>query len=331
MDTAYEKETGKFVRAWVIGRNTAYIKPEEDTFYANPDEIIDYEEILRKNNLKYIEVRFKKGHTRQYGFEKETFVRPHFFILNKSKYGIQTLPESLEHKKIKNFIYRKFFSEDSDIELYYSKYKRKNETMFNSIKLSELDLDWERFNLKKEDIFEIGITDTHNTRRVDLFLKFNKFHPLFGEGIVIEVQLSPQSERDRKERTLDRALKGYSSIWINKNYFEDYKAEELELTDKKIYINSWHSELYNSIDTISDEMHNRIKKYSREFMQTCDYYIQKIHSSIYPSEGMLCPKCKSGQLVIRKGQYNYFLGCSNYYDEEINCSAKYKIFYTGDE
>lgn len=320
MDTAYETQTKKLIRAWTIGKNTCYIKPEEDIFYANPDEIIDYDKVLQENNLEYVEVRYKKGHDRNYSNGKIKAIRPHFFILNKSKYNIHTIPETPEHKKIKDFMWEFFFN-NLELELTYSKYIKKCETIYQTIKLKDLNINYENFSLKKEDFFEIGLTDTFNTRRVDLFLQFDKFDPLFGEGLAVEVQLSSQSEERSEERSLDRALKGYSTIWINKKHFIDYKADNLELKNKKIIINSWHSIINNDSDIIADKLHDKIKKYSREFQLTIENIYKKYAKSIFLQEGMLCPSCKVGQLINKTGRNGSFIGCSTF----PNCNATYKI------
>ena len=152
MDTALELETKKLVKAWVIGTDSSYIQPEKDVFIANKDEIINYEKTLKENNLEYIEVRYKKSHIRKLNNNLLVRVEPHFFILNKSKLGIETLPESPEHKKIKSFIYNTFFNNE-DLELSYSEYRKKSDIIYNKVKLKDLDIEWEDFSLKKEDFF----------------------------------------------------------------------------------------------------------------------------------------------------------------------------------
>lgn len=320
MDTAFETETKKLVKAWVIGQNSSYIQPEKDLFYANPDEIQNYSEVLEKNKIDKIEVRYRKGTDRHYITGKISAVVPCFYVLNKEKLGGNTYPESEEHKRIKNFMYRYFF-ENSEQELFYSTYKKKDEIIKNTIKIKDLPIDWSNFTMSKQDFFEIGITDTFNTKRVDLFLKFKEFHPLFGEGLVIEVQLSPQSEDKTKDRTISRVLKGYSCIWINKHHFEDFKAENLELKEKIIRIESWQNVLYSNSDVIAETIYSKITKYSRLIDLKCEQTLKKITKSIYLQEGMLCPKCKIGQLRIKKGSSGSFLGCSLF----PACSQTYKI------
>jgi len=323
MDTAYELETKKFIKAWVIGRDASYIMPEKDIFIANKDEIINYNEVLKKNKKDYIEVRYKKGHERNYKNGKSSVVVPHFFILNKSKLGIETTPETPEHKKIKSFIYEHFF-DSPNLELVYSKYKRKKELIYNNIMIKDLPIKWEDFSLKKEDIFEINISDSFNTRRVDVFLKFKEFHPLFGEGLVIEVQLSPQSSEKTKERTIERCLKGYSCIWINKHHFQDVKADDLKLKkDFKFIIHAWQNILYINAENIADNINTKIKKYSRLIDEKCISSLATIKKSIFLQEGMLCPLCKVGQLVKKKGSKGSFLGCSKF----PKCKQTYNITY----
>lgn len=319
MDTAYETDTKKMVKAWVINKDSSYIMPEDDIFIANKDEIINYEKKIKEHNLEFIECRFRKGHIKISCKGLEFEVLPHFFIPNREKLGIETLPESPEHKKIKSFMYKTFYNNPT-LELTYSKYIKKGEIIYNKVKLKDLDILWEQFSLKKEDFFEVGVTDTFNTRRVDLFLKFDKFNPMFGEGIVIEVQLSPQTAEKTKERTIDRALKGYSCIWINKHHFEDTKADNLKL-NKEINIESWQAILHNNAVNIEEDIYTKIKQYSRLIDKKCSESLRKVTKSIYLQEGMLCPKCKVGQLQIRQSEQSNFLGCSCF----PACRQTYKL------
>ena len=320
MDTAFNKETKRLVKAWAINRDTSYIKPEDDLFLVNKDEeeIENYQEVLSKNNIEEIEVRYRRGHDRILQNGKIVGVKPHFFIPNKEKLGIKSSPESPEHKKIKSFMYD-YFYDNEELVLPYSKYVRKNEEIIKYVKIKDLDIDWQNFTLKKEDFFEINLTDTFNTRRVDLFLPFNEYSCQFGHGLVIEVQLSNQRHEKIKERTIDRALKGYSTIWIMKNDFEDVSSDNLVLK-KSIHLNSWQAVLHNNADNIADNIYNKIKKYSREFDNKVEI-TRKIFGDLVLREGLLCPKCKEGQLLKRKGAFGFFLGCSLYPD----CNASYKI------
>lgn len=328
MDIAQEIQTQKKVHAFQINKDSSYIKPEEDIFKAIPDSIENYDDVIREHNLDFIEVRYKKGHLRKYSQDKIATVVPHFFIPNKKKRGIVEINESPEHKKIKEFMYHYFF-ENEDIEMIYSKYKRKGKYINQTVKLKDLPISYNNFSIKKEDFFEIGLTDNFNTRRVDLFFKFDNFNSLWGEGLVIEVQLSSQSERIINERTLDRALKGYSTIWIKKEHFEDYKANKLELKENKLFINSWHSVIQYDSEIIETRIHNKIKKYSRLFDEkviSCENELKKMFDTFTENtmirENMLCPVCKLGQLIKKKGDYGYFLGCSRY---KQGCLAIYKL------
>lgn len=329
MDTAYETETRKLVKAWVIGKDSSYIMPENDTFIANSDEIINHNEKIKEHKLDFIECRFKKGHDRHYQNGNISFITPHFFIPNKTKLGIETLPESLEHKKIKSFMHETFFNKE-DLSIQYSKYKKKGETIYNKINLRDLDIDWNNFSLKKEDFFEVGVTDTFNTRRVDLFLPFKQFNPLFGEGLVIEVQLSPQTDEKTKERTIDRALKGYSCIWINKKDFEDIKSDNL-IMNTEMKIDSWQAILHNNADNIGEDIYNKIKRYSRLIDLKCQDSLNKIKKVALIQEGMLCPKCNIGQLQIRTPNYGKdFLGCSEWKPGQEGCKQTYKLIMVED-
>jgi len=40
--------------------------------------------------------------------------------------------------------------------------------------------------------------------------------------------------------------------------------------------------------------------------------LNKINSNNHPDSLGLCPKCKQGFMMRRKGKFGYFYGCSNY-------------------
>lgn len=314
MYSAFNKQTKKLVMAWSIFKDTSYIKPEEDIWYVNPDDIENYSEILKQHDLEFIECRYKKGHDRHYESGKITAVTPHFFIKNREELGINLIAESQEHKKIKNLMFQMINSEDN-IKFVYSHIKNKqtNELEYKEIFLKDLDIDWQNLRLSnKEDFFETNIIDIYNTRRVDLLLPFKSKDDLLGYGLAIEIQLSKQSKERTKGRTIERALKGYSTIWIDKEYFLDINSDELFLISNIININVWAVVLYNNSNTIEQNILDKIQKYSRELDEKYES-MKKAYSQLTMA-GHLCLKCKSGVLIVKKNTINNtkFLACSNY-------------------
>lgn len=152
--------------------------------------------------------------------------RPHFYVKNATKLGVNLSPEQKEHTKAVNFI----------LDLLENKQKlcvsvaKKPKCVLNTY-----ELDYVLFDLSRLSI-EVIIQGT-NQKRVDVFLPLKERDPLIGFGLVFEIQLTEQEESKILQRSFDRAIKGFSIIWLNKEHFEDITSDNLEMTDKIIIIN----------------------------------------------------------------------------------------------
>jgi len=304
MDNAFNKNTNKIVPGWAIYKDTSYILPKDDVWHVNPDEVENYEEILQKEGIEFIECRYKEGHDRQYtnkeGEGDITFVIPHFFIPNREKRGIKLINETEDHKRLKNFIFN-IISEKIHLEFSFVKINQNNQKNIVKIKLKDLDINWENLRLStKEDFLETSIVDIFNTRRVDVLFPFNKKDPILGYGLAFEVQLSKQSAELQKKRTIDRALKGFSTIWLDKTHFED---NSLNLKSLEVNIYSWQSVLHHNAENIENNILEKIQRYSREIEE-------KIKNT--NMAGHKCPSCEKGILTLNKGKYGSFLGCTDF-------------------
>lgn len=68
-------------------------------------------------------------------------------------------------------------------------------------------------------------------------------------------------------------------------------------------------------DDVRDAVYSAIKSINVDDKETRKQHVKAIHQNIADSNDKIkndiCPRC-GGQLVIRKGKYGYFKGCSNY-------------------
>ena len=133
---------------------------------------------------------------------------------------------------ITNWLFKKL--KEDDLEIIYSRATKKWK-YDNSNKLSELKIDWNNYSI------EIPIRSMKNLR-ADILLPFKKKHNLLGFGLIIEIQLSSQSEKVIYDRSIDRAINGYSTLWLFKKDF-DVEEDNIELKNNKHNILSFASEL----------------------------------------------------------------------------------------
>ena len=91
-----------------------------------------------------------------------------------------------------------------------------------------------RFKFKKEKIDFVfkqcselieRLEITKERRRADILFDFEKYHPTYGKGIVIEIAVSEGIESLRK-KTIDWIKNRYSVIWIHED--DSYKTMEIK-------------------------------------------------------------------------------------------------------
>jgi competence CoiA-like predicted nuclease len=236
VDRAIHIITKEEVSAYKINMDSSYQEPLNNEWVAPIRDIINWDDIKDnfKNGIKVIYIKDKVVTNK---YDTKYFVSPHFRIPNKKRLGIQTIPESKEHKQAKNWIFNKI--KNDDLILWHSKIKRP-EKYIQKIKLSELWLDYN--SLQFEAHIEGGLT-----KIIDCKILFHKKHPLLGYGIAFEIQFSNQQKKTTKKRTRDYALMGLSTCWI---YYEDIEIisdTQIKYKSDKIRVDSWLTTL-NDID-----------------------------------------------------------------------------------
>ena len=209
MDGAINKSTEKVINAFEVFKNGSYQNLTKGEWIAPLDSISNIEENLSEEDL-YVHYVKEKEFRNKWG--TSVWVSPHF-----AKYPgsiANTVSESEEHKKIKNWLFTKI--KKDDLNLIYSKGSKKYK-FDNYVRLSELDINWNKYNI------EIS-TKGYKTLRADILLQFHKMHAFLGNGIFIEIQLSKQSKKETYERSFSRAIHGYSTAWL---FEEDFLGREI--------------------------------------------------------------------------------------------------------
>ena len=230
MDRAINKETNEIVTAFEVYKNGSYQNLTKGEWIAPKDSIYNWEEISEEDS--YVHYVKEKRYTNWKGTNVAT--SPYFAVYPNSK--AKTVSESPEHKMLKDWLFNRL--KKDDLEIVYSRPTKKHQYN-NSNKLSELNVDWNNYSI------EVPIRSIKNLR-ADILLPFKNKHPILGFGIIIEIQLSNQNIEITYDRTIDRAICGYSTIWLFKKDFEisDNKKEtEIELKNNKLKVFSFASEL----------------------------------------------------------------------------------------
>ena len=201
MEKAINKRTGVLVDAYSIEVNPTYLLPSEDNWVAPRDSILNWQE-LEEKNIKEVKVYYVKDKLYHNWRGTLVFASPHFRLEPNSP--AHTKQESELHIALKNWLFNRL--KNDDLILIYSEAKKPYKYK-NQIKLSELNVDW---NLYGIEVTTKGIRNL----RADIQLPFQKKHPLLGDGLIFEIQLQKQHKKVTYIRTLDRALHGFSVVWL---------------------------------------------------------------------------------------------------------------------
>lgn len=236
MDFAYNKRTGLFVNALEVYKNGAYQNTDKTEWIAPIDKVYNWG-VLEKLNITEIPVFFKNAVINKIDGHNKVIRRSCFSKYPNSPADTDTDGESELHKTLKNFIIERII--EDDIEFVYSSSGNKN-----TIKISELDAD-----IYQHRLDERSIQSSFKTR-ADILIPLKARNELFGNGIILEIQLSNQNDTETEKRTIQRGIQGYSVAWIfkddfyikddciflKKNYIELRSFKEIvsELADKKI-------------------------------------------------------------------------------------------------
>jgi predicted RNA-binding Zn-ribbon protein involved in translation (DUF1610 family) len=226
---AVHSTTGEKVNSLTIEQNPSYQFIHDDVWYADSDEI---ESAPPGIDVKTIKVFFREGSRDVINYNGTKYsVSPCFFIPNKTALGINTIPESKEHKLAKNWIYNKIKS--GILEISYSSINKpyKYDNTSNLLTLSI-------------DNSKIGIETTSSVsgqvcRRADVICPFLKTDSLLGNGIVFEIQFTDQREGTKRSRELDWAIRGYSVAWIYPSDFNYIDELFIEMKNKVIRVDSF--------------------------------------------------------------------------------------------
>lgn len=314
---AINSATGEKVNSLTLQTDISYAKIDEEIWYADPDEIESCPEDL---DVHKIETNFRRGNKSIINFKgTEYAVSPHFFIPNKNKLGINTVPESKEHKLAKNWIYncivnKKLSVAYSEVSKPY-KYK-------NIVDLFDLSIDYKK----------IGIETSSSTfggkarRKADVICPFIVKHPLLGNGIVFEIQFSKQRKKTTEERSIDWALRGYSIAWVFDYDFEYVTDLIIKLKDPSVKVSSFQSllrlngkscikNLSHSVETLSRNIELKKQGWKDELFENVMERVEERmkQPTTKTITQPICPQCKI-PMLLRKNMINgnKFWGCSNY-------------------
>lgn len=317
---AISKTTNEKVNSLTIKENASYQFVNEETFYADPDEIESCPENI---DINKIEVKFREGKMGIVNYNGTEYdVSPHFYIPNKTKLGINTIPESKEHKMAKNFIYNKI--KNKELILNYSKINKPYK-YHNQINLFDLPIDYEKIGIEVGTSRIGGIIN----RRADIIIPFIIKHPIFGNGVVIEIQFSNQKYKSKISRELDWAIRGYSISWLYKKDFEFISDLIIDLKNKEINVDSFAVLIKQNNKSFVRDLKYCVQEECRRLDNKKEEIKKDIHSYIKGNEGFInkyiqeelekvknnlqprCPKCNSLMLLI-KHNGDKFWGCGNY-------------------
>lgn len=332
---AVNSQTNEIVNSLSIESNPSYEFIHDNIFYADPDEI---ESCPNEIDINKIVVNFKEGKKDIVNFKGTKYnVSPHFFIPNKSKLGINIIPESKEHKLAKNWIYNRLFK-NKDFRINYSTISKPYK-YHNFINLLELPIDKEKVGI------EVTSSTYHKkSRRADIICPFIIKHPLLGNGIVFEIQFSNQKEKTKLDRELDWAIRGYSVCWLFEDDFNFFSDILCDIKNDYVNVDSWTSlikysnkeqiknlkfaveEMCRKLDwkklNIEQSLNDKFDKIlsenldiqirelvKREIEDQLEYIIADIKKSVQPK----CGKCGSpARVSINRSNNSKFWSCPNY-------------------
>lgn len=298
MEGAINSTTRKYITALGIELNPSYQFPKEEVWYADPNDILDYNKEKVKDITK-IEVRFRKGSESVINWNgTEYSIAPCFFIPNKTELEINTIPESKEHKLAKNWVYNRI--KNKKLSFIFSSVNRPWDYA-NIVNISELEIDYEK----------VGIETTvknNRTQRADIIIPFKKYSELFGFGIIIEIQFSKQYDLTTYERNNEWAFKGYSVCWIWDTDFKNISNELIEINDDKLKLEPIQK-------IIKDFSEKNLEEYKHKIQELSRMIDLKMKELNYPFCIGECKKCYHGYMTKKKSKFgNWFYSCSNWKD-----------------
>jgi hypothetical protein len=229
MDRAINKSTDKIVTAIEVFENGSYQNLTKGEWIAPKEKIENWDEITEED--KYVHYVKEKKFT---NFKGTVIWCSPCFSVYPGSIAITTIPDPT-HKMLENWLFGRL--QEDDIEIVFATGIKPNKYT-NKFKLSEL-----KNNINWND-YKIEVT-TKGTKklRADILLPFNNKHQLLGEGIIFEIQLSNQSDSITFDRTISRALHGYSTCWLFENDFV-IEEDNIKLNNSSLKINSFSEQMH---------------------------------------------------------------------------------------
>jgi len=266
MDRAINKTTRKLIDAFDVHKNGSYQELKKGEWIApidkitnwdylekNKEELIKKEELFEVDGKSSVPVHHKKSSNWIDSKGRKRFTSPCFAIYPNSPADTYN-GESQEHLKLKTWLFERLTIDD--LNLIYSKGTKPHKYK-SFVKLSDLDINWSEYQIPEETI------KAHKKIRADILLSFNNRDALFGNGIIFEIQLTNQKEEKIYERTIDRALMGYSVVWISREDFEEDDTEGLYLKSPEINIIPFATILFNDGKKFIETLKNDVEEQCR--------------------------------------------------------------------
>ncbi len=315
------KSTDEKVNSLTIEEDPRYQFIIEEMFYADPDEIYSCNDGI---DITKIEVKFRKGKRNIINWNGTQYtISPCFYIPNKEKLGINTIPESKEHKNAKNFIYDKI--KKQSLILSYSQLTKPYKYT-KDINLFDLPIDYKKIGIEVTSSKIGNLT----SRRADIILPFIVKHPILGNGVVIEIQFSRQYKKTKVSRELDWAIRGFSVAWIFKKDFDLINDKMIIMKNEKIKVDSFANlikennksfvrnlkfevqSLVRQLDYEKENFKRDIQnQINKELQIDKDELLNELYEDLKKLVQPICPKCNThARLINYNGEK--FWGCSNH-------------------
>jgi len=230
MDRAINKSTGEIISAFEIFKNGSYQNLDKGEWIAPKDSIDNWEE-LEPQNIIEVPVHYVKEKS-FFNYNNTSVWCSSFFSFYPNSPAKATAERPI-HKKLKDWLFNRL--KNDDLEIRYSK-GTKPHKYDNKLKLSELNIDWNNYSIE---------VTTKSTKRLraDILIPFKSKHLFLGNGIIFEIQLSYQNENQTYERTIERALHGYSVCWLFEKDF-NIISEIIILKENIIKVNSFSEQMH---------------------------------------------------------------------------------------
>jgi len=347
MDFAINKATGEMISAFEVYNNGSYQNLTKGEWIAPEQEIFNWEELGDKNiPIHYVQEKKYKNYN-----GTAVVTKPHFALYPNSP--ANACEESPQHKMLKNWLFNRMYNDD--LEIRYSK-GTKPHKYDNKIKLSKLNINWNDYSMEVT-------TKSSKYLRADILIPFKEKDNFLGTGIIFEIQLSKQTDSITYNRTIERALHGYSVAWLFEKDFDiidgeiflkeniikvnsfseqihfarkkfvgklkiavenqcrylDEKIKEVNISielatkDSLSKLKTREATLFNKIENIENNPFKElIENYKEQIINSGKTILNEINLNNHLDSLGLCPNCKQGFMMRKKGKFGFFYGCSNY-------------------